>query len=73
MDVTLDRRYRHEFPDYVGRFSSVIAGLIPDARIRVYPDSAHGFLLQYPSEAGVDINAFLTASNEGASSNPCKW
>jgi hypothetical protein len=24
--------------------------VIPDARIRIYPDAAHGFLLQYPTE-----------------------
>jgi pimeloyl-ACP methyl ester carboxylesterase len=37
--------------------SHLMAGLIPDARI--YPDSAHGFLFQYPAEVAADINAFL--------------
>jgi pimeloyl-ACP methyl ester carboxylesterase len=36
-----------------------MAGLIPDARIRVYPDAAHGFLFQYPAEVAADVNAFL--------------
>jgi len=37
------------------------AGLIPDARIRIYLDAAHGFLFQYPAEVAADVNAFLTA------------
>jgi pimeloyl-ACP methyl ester carboxylesterase len=36
-----------------------MAGLIPDARIRIYPDAAHGFLFQYPVEVAADVNAFL--------------
>jgi hypothetical protein len=38
----------------------VLAGLIPDARIRIYPDAAHGFLFQYPSEVAADASAFLS-------------
>jgi pimeloyl-ACP methyl ester carboxylesterase len=41
------------------KLSHLMAGLIPDARIRIYPDSAHGFLFQYPAEAAADVNAFL--------------
>jgi pimeloyl-ACP methyl ester carboxylesterase len=41
------------------KLSHLLAGLIPDARIRIYPDSAHGFLFQYPTEVAADINAFL--------------
>jgi pimeloyl-ACP methyl ester carboxylesterase len=41
------------------RLSHVMAGLIPDARIRIYPDSAHAFLFQYPAEVAADVNAFL--------------
>jgi pimeloyl-ACP methyl ester carboxylesterase len=37
--------------------SHLMAGVIPDARIRIYPDAAHGFLFQYPA----DVNAFLAA------------
>jgi pimeloyl-ACP methyl ester carboxylesterase len=36
-----------------------MAGLIPDARIRIYPDAAHGFMFQHPSEVAADVNAFL--------------
>jgi pimeloyl-ACP methyl ester carboxylesterase len=41
------------------KLSHLMAGLIPDARIRIYPDSAHGFLFQYPIEVAAEINAFL--------------
>ncbi|CAM5714911.1 Alpha/beta hydrolase OS=Streptomyces fumanus OX=67302 GN=GCM10018772_56760 PE=4 SV=1 [Streptomyces fumanus] len=39
--------------------SHLMAGLIPDARIRIYPDAAHASLFQYPQEAAADVNAFL--------------
>jgi pimeloyl-ACP methyl ester carboxylesterase len=41
------------------KLSHLLAGLIPDAQIRVYPDAAHGFLFQYPAEVAADVNAFL--------------
>ena len=41
------------------KLSHLMAGLIPDARIRIYPDAAHGFLFQYPAEVAADVNAFL--------------
>jgi pimeloyl-ACP methyl ester carboxylesterase len=41
------------------RLSHVLAGLIPDAQVRIYPDAAHGFLFQYPAEVAADVNAFL--------------
>ena len=40
--------------------SYLLAGLIPDARIKIYPDAAHAFLFQYPIEVGDDVNAFLS-------------
>jgi pimeloyl-ACP methyl ester carboxylesterase len=39
--------------------SHLMAGLIPDAQIRIYPDSAHAFLFQEPAQVAADINAFL--------------
>jgi pimeloyl-ACP methyl ester carboxylesterase len=39
--------------------SHLMAGLIPDARIRIYPDAAHGFLFQYPTEVAAEVNTFL--------------
>ena len=46
------------------QLSHLMAGLIPDAQIRIYPDAAHGFMFQYPAEAAADVNAFL-ASEDG--------
>ena len=43
------------------KLSHLLAGLIPDAQIRIYPDAAHGFLFQYPTEVAADVNAFLSA------------
>jgi pimeloyl-ACP methyl ester carboxylesterase len=43
------------------KLSHLMAGLIPDARIRIYPDAAHGFLFQYPTEVAAEVNAFLAA------------
>jgi pimeloyl-ACP methyl ester carboxylesterase len=39
--------------------SHLMAGLIPDAQIRIYPDSAHAFLFQEPEQVAADIHAFL--------------
>ena len=44
------------------KLSHLMAGLIPDAQIRIYPDAAHGFLFQYPAEVAADVNAFLAES-----------
>jgi len=41
--------------------SHLMAGLIPDAEIRIYPDAAHGSIFQYPTEAAQDVSAFLDA------------
>jgi len=32
----------------------------PNARLTVYPDSAHGFLFQHHSRFAVDVKTFLT-------------
>jgi pimeloyl-ACP methyl ester carboxylesterase len=40
--------------------SHLMAGLIPDAKIKIYPDAAHASLFQYPEEAAKDINAFMS-------------
>jgi pimeloyl-ACP methyl ester carboxylesterase len=41
------------------KLSHLMAGLIPDARIRIYPDAAHGFLFQYPAEVAAEVSTFL--------------
>jgi hypothetical protein len=30
------------------RYSHLIAGLLPHATVKIYPDAAHGFLFQHP-------------------------
>ena len=42
------------------RYSYLLTGLNPHARIKLYPDAAHGFLFQHYAEFGTDIEAFLT-------------
>jgi pimeloyl-ACP methyl ester carboxylesterase len=41
-------------------FSHLLAGLIPQARVKIYPDAAHGFLFQHRVEFARDVDAFLT-------------
>lgn len=52
-------------PMILPRYSYLLAGLLPDARLRIYPDSAHGFLFQHGNDFAADVNAFLDASNTG--------
>ena len=37
----------------------MLAGLLPNGSIKIYPDSAHGFLFHYHKEFDADVNAFL--------------
>lgn len=41
------------------KLSHLMAGLIPEAQIRIYPDAAHGFLFQHPQQVAGDVGAFL--------------
>jgi pimeloyl-ACP methyl ester carboxylesterase len=41
------------------RYSHLLAGLLVDARVTIYPDSAHGFLFQHDSQFAADVRAFL--------------
>jgi len=47
-------------PMILPHYSYLLAGLIPQARIKIYPDSAHGFLFQHHSEFAADVGAFLS-------------
>ena len=40
-------------------YSYLIAGLIPKATVKIYSDSAHGFLFQHHAEFAADVEAFL--------------
>jgi pimeloyl-ACP methyl ester carboxylesterase len=46
-------------PMILPHYSHLLAGLIPHARIKIYPDSAHGFLFQHHAEFAADVEAFL--------------
>jgi len=46
-------------PMILPRYSYLLAGLIPDARLKLYPDAAHGFLFQHHAAFAADINTFL--------------
>ena len=40
-------------------YSHLTASLVPDAFVKLYPDSAHGFLFQHAQEFATDVNKFL--------------
>lgn len=39
--------------------SYILAGLIPNARVRIFPDASHGSIFQYADETAHDVLAFL--------------
>jgi pimeloyl-ACP methyl ester carboxylesterase len=47
-------------PMILPHYTYLLAGLIPQAKVKVYPDSAHGFLFQHHAEFAADIEAFLS-------------
>ena len=46
-------------PMILPRYSHLLAGLLPDARVTIYPDSAHGFLFQHHGQFAADVHAFI--------------
>jgi len=46
-------------PMILPHYSYLLAGLIPQARVKIYPDAAHGFLFQHHAEFATDVDAFL--------------
>jgi len=48
-------------PMILPHYSYLLAGLIPQAHIKIYPDSAHGFLFQHHARFAGDVDAFLSA------------
>jgi pimeloyl-ACP methyl ester carboxylesterase len=46
-------------PMILPRYSYLLAGLIPVARLKIYPDAAHGFLFQHHAEFATDVETFL--------------
>ena len=47
-------------PMILPHYSYLLAGLIPQARVKIYPDSAHGFLFQHHAEFAADVAEFLS-------------
>jgi pimeloyl-ACP methyl ester carboxylesterase len=47
-------------PMILPHYSYLLAGLIPQARVKIYPDSAHGFLFQQHTDFAADVEAFLS-------------
>jgi pimeloyl-ACP methyl ester carboxylesterase len=46
-------------PMILPRYSYLLAGLLPDAELKIYPDSAHGFLFQHHTQFAADVDGFL--------------
>jgi pimeloyl-ACP methyl ester carboxylesterase len=46
-------------PMILPHYSYLLGGLIPQARVKIYPDSAHGFLFQHHAEFASDVEDFL--------------
>jgi len=46
-------------PMILPHYSYLLAGLIPQARVKIYPDAAHGFLFQHYAEFASDVEEFL--------------
>jgi pimeloyl-ACP methyl ester carboxylesterase len=49
-------------PMILPRYSHLLAGLIPRAQLKIYPDAAHGFLFQHHAEFAGDVAAFLAVA-----------
>jgi len=47
-------------PMILPHYSYLLAGLIPQARVKIYSDSAHGFLFQHHADFAADVEAFLS-------------
>ena len=49
-------------PMILPQYSHLLAGLIPHAQVKIYPDSAQGFLFQHHAEFAADVQAFLDSA-----------
>jgi pimeloyl-ACP methyl ester carboxylesterase len=47
-------------PMILPHYSYLLAGLIPHARVKIYPDAAHGFLFQHHADFAADVETFLS-------------
>jgi pimeloyl-ACP methyl ester carboxylesterase len=49
-------------PMILPRYSHLLAGLLPNAQMNIYPDSAHGFLFQHHAQFAADVHTFLSSA-----------
>jgi pimeloyl-ACP methyl ester carboxylesterase len=54
-------------PMILPHFSHLLAGLIPQAGVKIYPDAAHGFLFQHHAEFAADVESFLANGHDDKS------
>jgi pimeloyl-ACP methyl ester carboxylesterase len=47
-------------PMILSHYSYLLAGLIPQARVKIYPDAAHGFVFQHHVDFAADVEDFLS-------------
>ena len=47
-------------PMILPHYSYLLAGLIPQAQVEIYPDAAHGFLFQHHAAFAGDVETFLS-------------
>jgi pimeloyl-ACP methyl ester carboxylesterase len=47
-------------PMILPRYTYLLAGLIPQAQLKIYPDAAHGFLFQHHAAFAADVVQFLS-------------
>jgi pimeloyl-ACP methyl ester carboxylesterase len=52
-------------PMILPRYSYLLAGLIPNARVTIYPDAAHGFLFQHHAGFAAEVSSFLERVTAG--------
>jgi pimeloyl-ACP methyl ester carboxylesterase len=50
-------------PMILPRYSHLLAGLLRNARLAIYPDAAHGFLFQHHGRFAADVENFLSESD----------
>jgi pimeloyl-ACP methyl ester carboxylesterase len=48
-------------PMILPHYSFLLAGLIPQAQVKIYPDSAHGFLFQHHAGFAGNVETFLSS------------
>ena len=74
---TYDRLHTFDIPVFITegkadfmlptRNSMIMQEKIPNARLKIFPDSGHGFLFQFAEEFVLDVYTFLDADNTSTS------